>query len=157
MLGDEQAEGDLEQRARSLVQKLGVEGFLRHAVPRQFGGVGEQVEARDLCILREDLARGDALADNMFALQALGSLPISLAGSAAQKQTYLPPVANGAAIAAFAITEPEAGSGHRVIANNRSAPGRAIYIERRSVSFPTLASLSNTYSARRQQRHGQLL
>ena len=110
LLGDEETEGDLEQRARILVQKLGAEGFLRHAVPRQFGGVHERVESRELCILREELARGDALADTMFALQALGSFPISLAGSVAQKQTYLPRVASGAAIAAFAITEPEAGS-----------------------------------------------
>src|SRR6185295_14360848 len=65
---------------------------------------------RDLCIIREELARGDALADTMFALQALGSYPIVLAGSAPQKQNYLPRVASGAAICAFAITEPEAGS-----------------------------------------------
>ena len=93
-----------------MVKQLGAAGFLKHAVSKQFGGVREQVEARDLCILREELARGDALADTMFALQALGSYPITLAGSAAQKQNYLPRVASGAAIAAFAITEPEAGS-----------------------------------------------
>jgi acyl-CoA dehydrogenase len=103
-------EEDIEQRARDLVQQLNRAGFLKHAVPRQFGGVREQVEARDLCVFREELARGDALADTMFALQALGSYPITLAGSAAQKQNYLPRVAGGAAIAAFAITEPEAGS-----------------------------------------------
>jgi acyl-CoA dehydrogenase len=110
LIADHDDEEDIEQRARDLVQQLGAEGFLKHAVPRQFGGVREQVEARDLCILREELARGDALADTMFALQALGSYPITLAGSAAQKQSYLPRVASGAAIAAFAITEPEAGS-----------------------------------------------
>ena len=101
---------DLEQRARTLVNQLGAAGFLKHAVSKQFGGVHEQVEARDLCILREELARGDALADTMFALQALGSYPITLAGNAAQKQNYLSQVASGDAIAAFAITEPEAGS-----------------------------------------------
>jgi len=101
---------DLESHARSLVQRLGAAGFLKHTVARQFGGVREKVAARDLCILREELARGDALADTMFALQALGSYPITLAGSATQKQNYLPRVASGDAIAAFAITEPEAGS-----------------------------------------------
>ena len=101
---------DLERRARTLVKQLGAAGFLKHAVSKQFGGVREQVEARDLCILREELARGDALADTMFALQALGSYPITLAGNAAQKQNYLSQVASGDAIAAFAITEPEAGS-----------------------------------------------
>ena len=101
---------DLEMRARTLVKQLGAAGFLKHAVSKQFGGVREQVEARDLCILREELARGDALADTMFALQALGSFPITLAGNAAQKQNHLSQVASGDAIAAFAITEPEAGS-----------------------------------------------
>lgn len=110
LLVDQRTDGDLEQRARILVQELGSVGFLKHAVSKQFGGVRDQVEARGLCILREELARGDALADTMFALQALGSYPITLAGSAAQKQNYLPRVASGAAIAAFAITEPEAGS-----------------------------------------------
>lgn len=105
-----ESEDDIELRARDLIRQLGMAEFLKHAVPRQFGGVREQVEARDLCILREELARGDVLADTMFALQALGSYPITLAGSAAQKQNYLPRVASGVAIAAFAITEPEAGS-----------------------------------------------
>src|SRR5262245_11614230 len=105
--GDEE---DLERRARSLVHELGAVGFLRYAVPHQFGGAREKVSARDLCILREELARGDALDDTMFALQALGSYPITLAGSAAQREEYLPRVASGAAIAAFAITEPQAGS-----------------------------------------------
>lgn len=101
---------DLERQAKTLVRQLGAAGFLKFAVPKPFGGVQERVEARALCILREELARGDALADTMFALQALGSFPIALAGGDAQKLAYLSRVASGAAIAAFAITEPEAGS-----------------------------------------------
>jgi len=101
---------DLEQRARGLVSQFGAAGFLRHAVGQTFGGVHNHVAARDLCILREELARGDALADTMFALQALGSYPITLAGSERQKHNYLSQVASGTMIAAFAITEPEAGS-----------------------------------------------
>lgn len=103
-------ETDLERRACEQVRRLAAAGFLKHAVPREFGGARENVCARELCILREELARGDALADTMFALQALGSYPITLAGNAEQKQKYLPAVASGAVIAAFAITEPEAGS-----------------------------------------------
>ncbi|HKY07295.1 MAG TPA: acyl-CoA dehydrogenase family protein [Candidatus Binatia bacterium] len=104
--GDRTVEGQALQRARD----LGVDGVLQYTVPREFGGARDVVQARDLCILREELARGDALTDTMFAMQALGSQPIALAGSEAQKRHYLPAVARGSAIAAFAITEPEAGS-----------------------------------------------
>jgi acyl-CoA dehydrogenase len=79
-------------------------------VPRSFGGSRETVQARDLCIVREELARGDILADTVFALQALGSCPVALFGSDNQKSRYLPDVAGGVAVAAFALTEPDAGS-----------------------------------------------
>lgn len=100
----------VEQRAVQLVKDLGAAGFLKYTVAQEFGGIRTAVQARDLCILREEIARGDALADTMFAMQALGSYPITLAGSEWQKRDYLPKVASGAAIAAFAITEPDAGS-----------------------------------------------
>ena len=103
-------EASIERRALELLRQLAGVGFLQHTVTRQFGGAREKLSARDLCILRQELARGDALADTMFALQALGSYPISLTGNAAQKEAYLPKVASGEAVAAFAITEPEAGS-----------------------------------------------
>ncbi len=93
-----------------LVRDLGAAEFLKFVVPRQFGGARDAIQARDLCILREELARGDALADTMLALQALGGYPIARFGSAAQKRRYLGDAASGAAIAAFALTEPEAGS-----------------------------------------------
>ena len=100
----------VDDEARRLVRQLGDEGFLRYTVPQKFGGAREKVQARDLCILREEVARGSALADTMFAIQALGSYPIILCGTEEQQQCYLPPIAKGTAIAAFALTEPEAGS-----------------------------------------------
>ena len=96
--------------ARRLVRQLGNEGFLSYALPKEFGGVRAKAQARDLCVIREELARGWVLADTMFAVQALGSYPIALFGTEEQKERYLPPFAKGTAIAAFALTEPEAGS-----------------------------------------------
>lgn len=103
-------EVDIEGQALELVGRLGREGFIAHVVPKRFGGVRENVQARDLCLLREELARGSALADTMFAMQALGSYPITLAGSEEQKARFLPAVARGESVAAFALTEPQAGS-----------------------------------------------
>lgn len=103
-------EQQIDDEARRLVRQLGDEGFLTYTVPQKFGGAREKVQARDLCILREEVARGSALADTMFAIQALGSYPIILCGTEEQQQCYLPPIAKGTAIAAFALTEPEAGS-----------------------------------------------
>ncbi len=105
-----QKEGDIEAEARRLVRDLGLEGFTGYTVPRRYGGVRERVQARDLCILREELARGSSLADTALGMQALGSYPITLAGSEDQRSRYLPAVGRGEAIAAFALTEPEAGS-----------------------------------------------
>lgn len=104
------AEKDVEEETHRLVRQLGKEGFNRHAVPKAYGGARESVHARDLCILREELARGSALADTMFAMHVLGSYPITLAGTEEQKRRYLPAVATGEAVAAFAVTEPQAGS-----------------------------------------------
>jgi acyl-CoA dehydrogenase len=101
---------DIDGEARRLVSRLGKDGFLAYVAPKKFGGVREEVQARDLCSIREQLAWGSALADTMFAVQALGSYPILLAGTKEQKSRYLPPLAKGTAVAAFALTEPQAGS-----------------------------------------------
>src|SRR5262249_21729043 len=68
------------------------------------------LDSRALCVLRETLARHDGLADFAFAMQGLGSGAITLAGSDGVRERYLPRVAKGEAIAAFALSEPEAGS-----------------------------------------------
>ncbi len=110
LLSGSKKETDIEKEAHRLVSQLGQEGFIAYAVSKRFGGVRDQVQARDLCLLREELARGSSLADTMLAMQALGSYPITIAGSDQQKARYLPPIARGEAIAAFALTEPQAGS-----------------------------------------------
>jgi acyl-CoA dehydrogenase len=93
-----------------LVRRLGACGLTRYAVPKSHGGELDVLDSRSLCVIREHLAYHDGLADFAFAMQGLGSGVISLAGSAAQKARYLPGVASGAIIAAFALSEPAAGS-----------------------------------------------
>ena len=110
VLSSLELESAVDQRAVQIARDLGAAGILKYTVPQEFGGIRSAVQARDLCVLREELARGGALADTMFAMQALGSYPITLAAHESQKRGYLPKVASGTAIAAFAITEPEAGS-----------------------------------------------
>jgi acyl-CoA dehydrogenase len=101
---------NLESEACRLAKRLGQDGLMAYVVPGKFGGVRETISARDLCVIREELAWGSALADVMFGVQALGSYPIALAGSEEQQRHYLPPLAKGEKLAAFALTEPNAGS-----------------------------------------------
>jgi acyl-CoA dehydrogenase len=102
---------DVDAACRALVLKLGEAGWLRHAIGgAQYGGAGAAIDTRAICLIRETLARHSGLADFAFAMQGLGSGAISLFGSEAQKARYLPQVAAGRAIAAFALSEPEAGS-----------------------------------------------
>ncbi len=94
-----------------LVRLLGAGGWLRHAVAGQaYGAAQAQIDTRQLCLLRETLAFHNGLADFAFAMQGLGTGAISLLGSDEQKQRYLPRVASGQALSAFALSEPEAGS-----------------------------------------------
>jgi acyl-CoA dehydrogenase len=95
---------------RALVAALGRAGWLRASVPAAYGGLSERLDARSICVTRETLARHDPLADFAFAMQGLGSGPISLAGSDEQRRHYLPRVCAGDAIAAFALSEADAGS-----------------------------------------------
>lgn len=101
---------DVDQACRDLVRTLGDGGWLRYCVPAAYGGVHEALDVRSLALIRETLARHSGLADFAFAMQGLGSGSISLFGTNAQKSAYLPAVARGEKIAAFALTEPESGS-----------------------------------------------
>ena len=102
--------GNVDDRCRQLVADLGKAGWLRHCVPGRWGGASEKLDVRSIAICRETLAFHSGLADFSLAMQGLGSGPISLYGSAAQRERYLPRAAAGESIAAFALSEAEAGS-----------------------------------------------
>ena len=100
----------VDARCRSLVGALGAAGLSAHCVRAVDGGAWPELDSRAICLLRESLAWADGLADFAFAMQGLGSGALSLAADAALRARYLPDVAAGRAIAAFALSEPEAGS-----------------------------------------------
>jgi len=101
---------DVDRTCRALVRSLGDAGWLKAVVPAAHGGFSDRLDVRTLCLAREILAWHDGLADFAFAMQGLGTGPISLFGSDDLKAKYLPAVCSGERIAAFALTEPAAGS-----------------------------------------------
>src|SRR5688500_17857862 len=103
-------EADTDATCRRLVRLLGDSGWLQFTVPAEFGGRSDRLDVRSLCLLREKLAYQSGLADFAFAMQGLGAGPTSMFGSTDLKRRYLARVASGEAIAAFAISEAEAGS-----------------------------------------------
>jgi acyl-CoA dehydrogenase len=100
---------EVDAYCRSLVTRMGEAGLLSHCVP-QAGGALSALDARTLCLIRESLAWHDGLADFAFAIQGLGSGPLSAAGDPALRARYLPRIAAGQAVPAFALSEPDAGS-----------------------------------------------
>ena len=100
---------DTDNACRMLVRLLGEAGWLTHAA-RDPDDASGKLDVRALCLIRETLARHDALSDFAFAMQGLGSGAISLFGSNALQQAFLPAVREGRSIAAFALSEPDAGS-----------------------------------------------
>ncbi len=103
---------DADASCKTLVKRLGAAGWLQHCVP----GEKSVFSARRICLMRETLAWHDGLADFAFAMQGLGSGALSLFGTPAQQAAWLPRVAEGSAIAAFALSEPQAGSDVAAIA-----------------------------------------
>jgi acyl-CoA dehydrogenase len=116
---------DVDAACRARVQALGEAGFLSAVVPAEFGGSHPQLDVRTLCLAREILAFHDGLADFAFAMQGLGTGSISLYGSPDLKRRYLPRVCEGKAIAAFALSEPEAGSDVAALAMTATPDGNA--------------------------------
>ena len=121
---------NVDDTCRHLVKQLGDSGWLRYAIGGNvFGGVSETIDTRAICLIRETLAYHSGLADFAFAMQGLGSGAISLFGSEEQKRHYLPIVANGSAIAAFALSETDAGSDVAAMQCSATLDGDAYVIE----------------------------
>ncbi|MEO7244477.1 MAG: acyl-CoA dehydrogenase family protein [Rubrivivax sp.] len=120
---------DTDAACRRLVRALGDAGVLRHCVPAAFGGARAALDSRSLVVCRETLARHDGLADFAFAMQGLGSGPVTLAGSAALQADVLPRVARGECIAAFALSEPDAGSDVAAIGCTARDDGDAVVLD----------------------------
>lgn len=116
---------DVDSSCRRLVAALGEGGWLRAAVPEAYGGLFPNFDVRTLCLARETLAYHDGLADFAFAMQGLGTGPITLFGDEALKARYLPAVAEGTRIAAFALSEPEAGSDVAAMSTTATPDGNA--------------------------------
>lgn len=111
-MAEDEPEDDaaLDAACRALVRKLAAGGWLRYCVAAPHGGQFDRIDVRCLSLIRETLAYHSGLADFSFIMQGLGSGPISIFGSDEQKATYLPGVAAGERIAAFALSEPDSGS-----------------------------------------------
>lgn len=122
---DEHDASDLDAHARSLLKRLGEAGWLKLCVPRAYGGSRDTVDIRSVSLARDTLARTGGLADFVFALQGLGSLPITLAGTPAQRSAFLPPIATGTRVPAFALSEPEAGSDAAALTTTARLDGNA--------------------------------
>jgi acyl-CoA dehydrogenase len=101
---------DVDAGSRAIVRSLGGSGWLRYVVPAAYGGAHERLDVRSICLVREALAYHDGLADFAFAMQGLGTAAVSEYGTDELKRRYLPRVLNGDAIAAFAVSERDAGS-----------------------------------------------
>ncbi|WP_366654796.1 acyl-CoA dehydrogenase family protein [Fodinicurvata sp. EGI_FJ10296] len=119
----------LDATCRSLVAALGRAGWLKACIPGSHGGLRDRLDVRSLCLARDILARHSGLADFALAMQGLGTGPISLAGTKAQQDRYLAPVAAGEKIAAFALSEQEAGSDVAALATTARRDGDGYVID----------------------------
>jgi len=139
---------DLDGQCRGLVRVLGDAGWLRYSVPAPHGGLLNQLDVRSLCLLRETLAYHGGLADFALAMQGLGSGAISLFGSDEQKNHWLPEVASGRAIAAFALSELDAGSDVAALTTSARRDGEHYVIngEKTWISNGGLASFYTVFA-----------
>jgi acyl-CoA dehydrogenase len=123
------AHDDVDAACRTLVRRLGEAGILRAVAPAAYGGEGESFDVRMLCLAREILAYHDGLADFAFAMQGLGTGSVTLFGSEELKRRILPGVVKGERIAAFALSEPEAGSDVAALATTARIEGDEVVLD----------------------------
>jgi alkylation response protein AidB-like acyl-CoA dehydrogenase len=104
---------DIEKRKSypiEIIRRMARQGIYRLLVPKEYGGLYETVRSLPICVAREELGRGHNFAGASIATQGLGGYPLVLAGSLELRKRFLPRIASGEIIPAFALTEPEAGS-----------------------------------------------
>ena len=132
-----------DEQARQLVRGLADAGLLAPTVAADFGSA--VLDVRALCVAREHLSYDSSLADLMFAMQGLGSFPLTLAGDDALKRRWLPRVESGESIAAFAITEPDAGSDVSALKTTARRDGDGYVIDG-TKTFISNAGLADFYT-----------
>ena len=138
------SKADEEAACRSFVGKLGSAGFLRYILPAAFGGATASPDLRSICLIRETLARFHGMGEMLFAMQALGSTPIAIAGTQELRRRFLPAVAAGESIAAFAVTESEAGSDVASL-KTTAVRGRSEWILDGTKTFISNAGIADFY------------
>jgi acyl-CoA dehydrogenase len=138
--------GAVDNGGRRTVEVCAALGLCRLLVPRTFGGDG--LDLRSLCLVREALAAASGLADGVFAVQGLGSYPIVLSEHAELGRRFLPAVADGRAIAAFALTEPEAGSDAGALSTRATRDGDTYVLDgaKTFISNATIASFFTIFA-----------
>ncbi|RJQ65317.1 MAG: acyl-CoA dehydrogenase [Desulfobacteraceae bacterium] len=131
--------GEIDDVPEALRASLSHSGVYAPLFPKEYGGQG--ISAVRICLAREAIAGVYAPADTTLAMQGLGGYPIVLAGNAAQKQKYLPALAEGERLTTFCLTEPEAGSDVAAMQTTARADGDDFVINGRK------RFISNGYSA----------
>lgn len=153
-----EAWGERDEMNWDLARALGKEGLFPLLVSSRYGGSLEgPFKAMTLCLVREELARCCPPAEELFAIQGLGSYPILLAGSEAQQARYLPPLARGEQVPAFALTEPEAGSDAAAIQTTatREGDGWRLRGEKRFISNAPVADVYVVFAKTEPERGGK--
>lgn len=141
------AHKNVDETCRKLVKILGRAGWLRYCVPQAYGGIHKSLDVRSLCIIREILARYSGLADFAFAMQGLGSGSISIYGSPELKEKYLPHVGRGDMIAAFSLSEKNAGSDVAAMTTTLTPAGQSFFVngEKTWISNGGIADFYTTF------------